>query len=453
MKKIAKTIGEGTFWLSFNSVVLKVVSIASLLLTLSRLDIYEYGLVQLAYSSVGIFSFFVLPGLDDMVLADMGVAKGKGDLGEMKKIFSDYFKIQLVLAIIAWAVLFFGSEILAQYYKGQISFLLKIISFSFLFSPLRSLYSLLFSLNFKFFYQSVYSITEEVLKVSLIAIAFFVFKFRADGIIFAMVFSQFLVLFFFLGPFLKLRASFINSQTQSKRPFWHILYGHGKWSIFHDYTHNLGQHIRLFLIRIFVGTEAVGIFSVAQGLFTNVASLFPLNKTVAPVLSQYSSDKESFMRLVYKSVKYQVLVFIFLAGIAWFAVPPFISILFPKYVGSLILLKIMLISLIPAGYASITTVYFVFKQQRALLFLEIMRITSIVVFLPIFSSIFGLNGVAMEFVFTICLFVWVRNRVLSRIVPGFHFSIRYVLSVDKYDRIILNRVGVYFRRKLRFFGI
>ena len=453
MKQMVKTIGEGTFWLSFSSVLLKFVSLASVLFTLSRLDIYEYGLVQLTYSSLGLFGIFALPGLGVMVLADMGVAKSKDDTGEMKEIFSNYFKIQIVLGIVAWAILFFGSSFIAQYYKGQIGLLLKIISFSFLFSPFRSMCSLLFSINFKFFYQSMYTLIEESLKAIFIFSAFFIFKMRADGVIFAVVLSQATVLLFFLPQFFKLQAGFIHSQSKNIGKFWHILYRHGKWAVSYNYIHNVAQNVRLFLVHFFVGTEAVGIFSVAQGLFSNLSSFFPLNQAVAPALSQYRSDRKSFFRLVYKSVKYQVIGFACIGFISWFAVPPFIMFFFPKYAGSLPLFKIMVFSLIPAGYATITTVFCVFKLQKSLLFFEIIRMVSIVVLLPILTFFFGLKGLALETVLTVCFVVWVRNRMLSKKIPEFNFSLRYILSVDEYDKIIFGRFKGYVMNKLKFFGI
>ena len=453
MKGMAKTIGEGTFWLSFNSIVIKVVSLISVFFILSRLNLYEYGLVQLAYSSVGLFAIFVLPGLADMVLADMGVAKANNNPGEIRRIFSSYFWLQMFLAVVAWAILFFGSEIIAQYYKGQISVLLKIISFTFLFSPARAMYMLLFSFNFKFFYQSTFSLLEEVFKVLLMLVGFFVFKYGPESVIFAGMLSQVVVLLCYAPLYISLKKEFNRVPKSTTQPFWHLLYKHGKWSIVNNYTHGLVQHIRLFIVRIFLGTEAVGIFSLAQGLLSNTVSLFPLNRAVSPVLSQYSSDRDSFFRLVYKSIKYQILGFLVAGVAAFFFVPILIETLFPQYSAALPLFKIMLLALIPMGYGTITTVYYVFKLQRVLSILEVLRLLFVIVTTVVCITLFGIYGPAVEVVFTVMVFVWTRNRILSKIIPHFSYSLSYLIKIDQYDKIVLARVMGYLRNKLRFLGV
>jgi len=439
-KSILRTIGEGTLWTSGSTVLLKVIGLATIFLILHRLSVYEYGLVQLVLSILPLFSIFLLPGMSSVVVADMGVARGEGDRGEMRAIFSNYFLLQVLLAICAWAIVFFGADIIANYYKGQVSGLLKIISFSFLVSPFRGSIQIVLRVYLKFFQQSLYTVVEEFLKLFFIALFFFVFHISVPGVLLAAVLAEVSTVLVMTASFLGAYRDFSRAPILEKKPFWSLLYFHGKWGLFTSYLNSFGQNMRLWIVKFMLGTEAVGLFSVASGLLSHTASLIPISGILAPIIPQYVDQKERFYRLIVKGVKYQMISSI-VVGIAAFSVFPLIIVLlFPNYAQSMPLFQKMIFAIIPMSFGTITSAFFALKAQKNLFYATLYRTVLIVIFSPLFIFLFGLPGVAYELILTLSLFALERIIVLRKLLPGIKIGVRSVFLVDDEDRILLQRI-------------
>lgn len=126
---------KGTASYTIANVLTKVVAITNTLLVLRSLTPYAYGVAELALSVVGVFSIFQLSGLERTVIADMGVEKGSGNAAQFRRIFQDFVMLLTGLCGVAWAILFFGSEIVAQFFTPEIGSYFTIISFLFLAVP------------------------------------------------------------------------------------------------------------------------------------------------------------------------------------------------------------------------------------------------------------------------------------------------------------------------------
>jgi O-antigen/teichoic acid export membrane protein len=204
----------------------------------------------------------------------------------------------------------------------------------------------------------------------------------------------------------------------------------------------------LWLIKIVIGTEAVGLFSVAQGLVVNLVSLLPLNKILASTLPQHVDDRERFDRMLNKSIKYQVLGYALIAFVAFFAVPPFIAYLFPTYVNALPLFAIMVFAMIPMGFSSVTAAYYALKSQYILTILLVIKLIVMFATLPIFVYYFGFYGIGVEYVFSIALNVLIRNIMLKRVLPGYRLPIKAFITFDAYDREVLRKIMSFVKLKV-----
>ncbi|OHA85678.1 MAG: hypothetical protein A2591_02490 [Candidatus Yonathbacteria bacterium RIFOXYD1_FULL_52_36] len=439
-KSVLRTIGEGTLWTTGSTIILKVVGLATIFLVLHKLSVYEYGLVQLVLSILPILSIFLLPGVGNVVVADMSVARGRGDLGEVRMIFSNYFRLQMVLGFFAWAIVFFGADLIARYYSEQSSILIKIVSFSFLVSPFRGSIQIALRVYLKFFQQSVYTVVEEVLKLGFLVVFFFVLHISVAGVLFATVFAEALTVAVMSFSFFKVYTTFSKAPIQERKPFWSVLYFHTKWGLFTSYLNSFGQNLRLWIVKFMLGTEAAGLFSVASGLLSHTTSLIPISSILAPIIPQYVEQKERFYRLIVKGVKYQLLSSI-AVGIAAFSIFPIIIIfLFPNYAESMSLFQKMVFALIPMSFGSLTSAFFALKAQKDLFYATLFRTLLMVVILPPFIFLFGLPGVAYELVLTLSLFVLERIRVLRRLLPGIKMDVRSFFFVDDEDRFLLQRI-------------
>lgn len=450
-KTLTRTIGEGTLWFSISTWLLKPVGLLTTFITLRALSVYEYGLVVLALSLTSLLGVFLLPGLTDVVIADIGVERGQEKRGVMKRIFRDFMALQWVLGVCAWAILFFGADIIAAFYASQISLLVKIVSFMFLLAPIRTAYGILFSVYFKFFIHSTYSFLEEAGKLAFVVLFLFTVGVTPASVILGAILGQVAALFFLIPHAYTAYKDFSGAVADKPLSLKRLLAEHGKWSVFSKYVGQFGAKSRFWIIKFMLNTEAVAFASVAESLVGHTASLLPLSRVMRPIIPQYVSDTGRMFLLINKSIKYQLVSFALISIIAFTVFPPLIIWFFPHYQTSLPLFKVMLFSL---TFTSVATmfgpVFFALKAQQNLFFAVLLRTIVALVLLPISILAFGTMGIAYEFVITSIVYTFERYRVLKRLLPGFHIRLRDMIQLDEVDRIIVGKVAASIKSRFPF---
>ncbi len=449
-KSLTRIIGEGTALFSANNVILKFIGLGSTFVILTAFNVHEYGVLVLILSVIPLFGFITLPGIDSVVIADMGIEKSKGQLGKVKSIFKNYFFLQLALSILTWLVLFLGAEIIDNYYSYN-AHLLRIVSFFFLLAPFRTAYIIGMRYELKYFQQSLVSFFEELFKLIFVLISIFIIDAGIEGILFAMLFSQALTILILTPSFLptiRLIKGYKNSENFS---IWDFIIKHGKWSWLSTYTTNFNKSARLWIIKFLLGTEITGLFALALGLYGHTTSLVPISSVIAPVIPQFVNQKDKFSRIVNKGVKYQTIGYVALGTIAFLVFPPIVAFIVPKYIASLPLYKVMLIGLIPGSFLTVLNPTFhALREQKDTFFSTIFRLAITLVLMPIFIILFGIMGVAYEFVVNMILYAAQRYSRIKKFVPSLEISYRHILSVDEYDKMMIktikNRVNKILKR-------
>lgn len=442
-KSITRKVAEGTAYFSSGTILLKLISLATVFVILRQLSLYEYGLFELALTAVSIVGIFQLPGLADSVTADMARLRSNGAPGDAKRIFINFYKVQTALSLVAALILYIGSSIIAKYYKGDISVLLKLLSLSMFILPFRSAVQILLAVELKYLYQSAYAILEELSKLLLIMVFFYRYEMGVEAIPLSMIFSQLITICIFFTVARRISVSYGHASpiTGSWRQIFKY---HGIWNVGTTYVSNYGQALRVAFVRLFLGTEAVAIYSVAQGLYGHTVSLIPVAKVIAPLIPQYVNDPTLIGRIVTKAVKYQLAMYAVLGAVAAVAFPPLLVIIFPKYTGAMMLYQLMLFSLIPNSAASIlSSLYIAYRAQRSLFVATVVKCVFILIMAPLSLYFFGIRGMAIELFVVTALFTGERYRKISNMVPELRLNLRQMTHVDEYDRMITTRlIGV-----------
>ncbi len=438
MNALKKTIGEGTLWFSVSTLGVKFLGLANVFIILRTLSVYEYGQAELVLSIVPLLGFFLLPGLNAVVTADIAVEKGRENLAAAKGMFINFAFLQAALAVCAWAVVFFGAGVLSKFYTEGTADLFRAVSFLFLLSPLRVLVGILLDVHARFRTQSLYGFLEEGAKLIFIILFLFYFGFGVIGIILAAVLSQAVALIVTLPDARRFLAPFRGVQS-FRYPFLFFIRGHGKWNVFSSYLGQFGAKMRLWIIKFLLGTEAVGLYAVAEGFVGHTVSLLPLSRVLTPIIPQAVGDRERFLRIVTKAIKYQVLSFSALMIVAMVAFPPVLVLIFPAYSPSMTLFQIMLLTLLPVAVTGIfRPVFFAFKAQLSLFRAVLAKTLLSLILAPTLIIWFGLTGVAVEFVLTALWFFLERYRVMRVLLPEFSLRIRDFVRVDEFDRMVIS---------------
>ncbi len=430
-----RKIGEGIAWNTAGVITAKVVGFANIFLILSQLTVYEYGLTELVFSVISTIGLFLLPGLAATVTADLGLERVRKQPGKMKALFLEFFAMNIVLGIIAWAVLFFGSSVVAELSgNALIDKFFKIVSFSFLIAPFRGMTSMLATAMVRYADQSFIGPTEEVIKGLLLLFFFVVLERGADGLLWATVLAPVAVVILFASRTISAYREFSASTVEGWQPLWNILREHRKWNVASTYVSTLGQNFRIWCIKLLLGTEAVGLYAFAAGMYSHIASTANFQVALTPIVPRYVDRPGLLGRIITASIKYQLAfsALAFVGGCA--AVYVLTSWVFPHYAPAFVLVCIMLIALIPHGVtANLTPIFVSFKEQRTLFFSMVVRVTSTIVLLPPALIMGGLTGVGIEFVLTMIVTSSERLYRVRKLLPEFALSFKAVTATDEVE--------------------
>ena len=144
-KKIVNIVGSGVTWSSFQTVITRFLGFFSALLILSRLSVFEYGLIELSLASLSIFSLFLLPGIQPVVISDISESIRKENGRQAIEYIKKYFNLQLLLSIVAFLLIFFISYLPIDAFGENSRILVRILSLTFLLSPWRQTFQVVFS--------------------------------------------------------------------------------------------------------------------------------------------------------------------------------------------------------------------------------------------------------------------------------------------------------------------
>jgi O-antigen/teichoic acid export membrane protein len=213
----------------------------------------------------------------------------------------------------------------------------------------------------------------------------------------------------------------------------------------------VGKTARLWVIQRLLGHEAVGLYSVAIGLIGHTMALVPLSSIVAPMLPQYVHDRQRFTKLLNKAMKYQFLAYLAVGVVGFFVFPPVLQWLFPSYAAAMPLFRIMLIGLVPVAFISVLTpAFFALKLQKSFFFSMVFKTVVSIVFTFGLVVMFGIFGLAYEYIFTSLVYGFERLRTLRKHVPGISISRTYLFTFDDDDRLLIRKSFNFFYKTSSF---
>lgn len=440
-KSLTRVVTEGSAWMLFSTMSLKVIGILSIFVVLSNLSVYEYGVVELVLSVLPVFSLFLLPGLSPTIIADMGRAKAGGDYGLAKGILRTSALLYLGFAVVAWALMFLGSELVAAVYDEHFALFFKIVSFGLLLSPVRVLLSTFFAFSLRFREQSLISFLEEIFKLLCVLLFVAYWQMGIMGMLISIVLSQACALAA-LSPFgLLLYRRTFDLHVATPLSAFGLLRAHARWGIAGTYVGSVGQSVRTWIIKSILGTEAVGLFAVALGIYSHMLSLVPVASVVGPMLAQQIGDTRRLSLLISKSVKYQFMGFMLVAAGMSIILPALVTFLFPQYAQALPLVLILSVMLIPASLDTLFShIFSAFQAQRNQFIASCYKVALTAVIFPPMLMWLGLPGACVGLILVTLLYDIERYRAVRKLLPSFRLDLGALFSYDEVDREFVGKI-------------
>ena len=441
MASTLRVVGTGVAWNTVATIAVKVLALVNVFIILRHLSVYDYGLVQLVLTVVSTIGGFLLPGLGSVLISDLARERGEGKLGHVATIARQYALLQVVLGVLAFLVLFLGSALLATYLnQPTIGFYLQIASFSYLAGVLRGLLTVLATVELRFAFQNVLFVLDEGFKLVFLLIGFSL-GLGLVGVLYAAVLTPVAVVLLTL-PWGAKSFKPLLSAPPATEPWWTLLTAHRFWGISSSYLTTLNQNARLWMVQLFLGTEAVGLFSFAQGLASQAGSLITFSNITTPILAGAVHEPKRFANLGTRALKYHFWIAAFTLIPGMLLTPLFIHVLFPAYKGAIVITLIYLVTLIPsAANVVLSGLYPALKRQRDYFFnATLVKTFTLVISAPPLILFFGIIGAAIEPLITISVSTIGRIRALRTLAPGFLTDVRELFIFDATDRALLKQI-------------
>ncbi len=448
MTNLIHTIGRGTLFQSLSNSASRIVGLVVVFVILKNLSVYEYGLVELVMSLPALLSIFALPGMSSTIIADLGILHAQGKHSEAARLHVNFFRLQIFLSFFPFLFVFFGATLIAHFYNEGIADMVRIVSFLFLIGPFRTRVVVANQVFRRFRTTAVYAVTEEVIKLCTILCGFYFFELGAKAVILSYVLCESLPIALYYGQY---RSTTLPWAGADIRWQWNEilspLRAHALWGLATSYLNTFSNNIRLWIIKFLLGTEAVGLFGVAMGLYQHTMSLVPLSSILSSLLPQFTEKKDQFLRLINKGIKYQVLSYVGMSVLGVSIISFVVGYLFPNYRAAIPLYNVMLCALVLSGFAVIfTPIFAALREQRALFWVTFIKTCSIVFLAPPLIYFFGILGIGIEFTLTIGVFVFERYRAIRKLIPEFQLSPRLFIHFDDDDRLVFRAVSQRFMK-------
>lgn len=439
---LLRTVGKGIAWTVVGTVINKVLVLANVLIILHHLTVFNYGVAELVFSVVSVASIILLPGLTATIAADMGVERARGNTARMKALFLQYVLLVGVLATLAFSLLYFGSAIVAAFSgNDSIQNYIQIIAWTLLISPLRSISQMLANVHIRFIDQAVYSTLEEVAKTIALVLFFYGFGMGIEGLLYSVVASQLVAVVCFVPRTISGYLYFGTAVAEGQYRFWHLLGSHRKWSILAGYVGNITQNLQLWIIKLFLGTEAVGLFAFALGIYSNVFSLLPFSSVFASLAPRYIEKQQQFIGLIRSSVKAQFLSALVLI-VATFVGLPILMFILPKYLPAMPLTLVIIFAIIPtATTAVVTSTFAILKEQFSFFLTQLVKLLLTVTVMPLSVTLFGIIGIGIGSLIINSSSSIERYVRLKSKLPGFSLSFCDIAIPTEYQLSVLRSLG------------
>lgn len=442
MTSLTKKIATGTFLLSFGSVASRFISFFTVIVATRSLSLFEYGVVTLVLSITGPVNSISGLGMDELIVADTAKSLGEKKPGYAKKLLTSFFKVRIIIvSLLVLAGWFFRGPLEGRYGPAIHEYFFLVV-FLVLAQYLRNSFNLIFQIHQKFTHLSLLSVLEVFVRFAAIILFWQFSILNIRTAILSYVLASAVPAIVAIPWIIKIVLSFYRVPEEASGVFWTILRRHGKWQMALDVASSIIANIRYWFIKIFLNTEAVAVFGVAQSMYSAVASLLPMKAVIFPIIAEKSGDLDITRKLVARSTKYSLILYSALLFISLFIAPAFIGLFFPKYIVAIFIFQLMALRL-PLNAFSVAQapLLTVLKEQRYVFFLAIVNAVSVISLSPLLMMRFALPGAVVEGLITVSVIILIREIYLRRKYGLPSISFGSFFTIDQYDKMILRKLG------------
>lgn len=422
---------------------------------LASLSLYQFGVYQLLLSFYGVLSDFFHDVFGEVAGNDLGRLIGEGREDRAKRLFLEYAAFRLCMAALPWAVLFFASPLFSARYGSEMVRSVRILSFVFFGDAFLLLALTLLKVRLEFRALAPRASIQGVLEFAVVGSFFFFSHVGIREILLARLAGV-------VGVTLMLIPALIRSMRPWREVaaargwfFYRMVRAYGKWALPQSLLGDFTGKARPWLIKLFLSTDAVGIFAVANTFISALKDLLPIRTTGALVVRK-ARDPVALDRFYRYGTKYYVWFATLSAIAAAAGVPLLVRLLFPKFVAALPLFYAMLVMVPLFAFIKPMNTFLVLFRRRKFIFLQALFynafwLATALIFLIFFPTIGVMNLAIVEVAASIADAATRYGYLLrTRLVSW--FSPAALVTFDDEDRANFALFFKHFRSALPFMG-
>jgi O-antigen/teichoic acid export membrane protein len=425
------------FWGS----ITRILVFLNVFVVLAMVTPYQYGVYKLAFSIFIMANELLISGLNSLVLNDISQYHVTNMLDKASRLMREFVVIRLVLGVLSAIAFYFGAHMIALYYSESIATYIKLFSILFITDALITCADIFFKSKLDFFGSNISSFVNELTKI--ITLLYFLLV-VGDGIdiwklslitFIGSVVSAMVVIVYLLY---KYRPK-LNFQFSGKWLVFHLLRTYGKWAIAKNYISSFTDNARLWLIKLFISTEAVAIFSVAVSMVNFLKKMIP-TQSLSSLIPRHAKDFKVLSDIYQRVTKYSIWSYALMLVFGLFLVSLTVPIIFPKYVDSVQYFNILIFAICFNAMVLNKQIIYSLRRQVFLFVLPVIECLSTLLIGSILLFNFGLIGISVELLITELIIFTVIYQYLIRIYSGFRFNWKNVFSFDQSDKDLIVKI-------------
>ena len=419
--------------------VTKVMSFINSFFIFKSLNLYQYGVFQLLLSFQDISSEFLATG-SSVATVEMGRLIGARKEAEAKRLFVDYNKFKFIFSFLIWSLLFFGIDFLDAKYDNSFRFLVKLISILFLtevfLGTLRSL------LRLRLFFDLDARRNSNYKTAQMFFLGFFYFTtgLEIKTIIMSMIFGSVITSISLLTGARKAFGFWSDVKMSNQPVLMKLFLNYGKWDIIRRFFVRANVRMLPWLIKLFINTEAVGIYSVASSM-VGIIKNFIGTRTLATLITRRLDDEILLKTVFGFGMKYFSMASFLAMSASWVVVPMVVKIFFPQYLAVLPFFYILSLNLPFKSFGHILGIFLIAYQKQKFMFFQKMLSAGLnLLLLVLFLPLFGLWGLVVPEVLIDVLLTYISYKYVIGFKPAFALSRKMFFTYTDDDRALFSLV-------------
>lgn len=437
---------HNTFW----NFVARGVGFLNTAITIYALTIYQYGVFQLLLASYAFFSYFISWG-GFAAGTEIVRLSGEGREDKAKRLFWEFNLFRLGNAVLLWAAFFWGANLpfMTSRYGPDAIILIKILSFLFLSEAFLGAVQTILTLRLKFEYLASRSATGKIFQLGILLYFYFYSNVGLMAVMLSVVASHFLSALASFPQAFKLLMEWKHVEMSAWGIFPKLARAHGKWASLRGFVGQLSSRLEPWFIKFFLGTDAVGIYSVASQMAGMLRGIVPVS-TLSTLIPRIASEEERAKRIFVRGVKYLIIAntIVMAAGIT--AAPIAVLLFFTQYAASLPYF-LALVIIMPLRIGTISDILLSAYRDQKYFFLRTMtRNFASILFMLILLPVLGLWGLVINDIFFNLAVTWASYSRLVSIRPEFRIKWGDTFTWDEEDTLLLKKAFAGARKIITF---